>query len=162
MSSLPYLELKSALSYYAKMAGWRWTYRMVQIQGRHARSDDATKAVHTIRLDLTPRDAFALATVLNAAAPRQGGETPDRPVPILLEIGEDDEWLTTSAVAKRIGVASSTITSWLTRGGPRTCPFPRGTQVNYRNYWQASTIDHWYAQWHRPLTRTSTHFRRLE
>lgn len=160
MASLPYRELKSALSYYAEMTGWRWNYRIVHIAGRHARADDtsegASKPTPTIRLDLTPSDALALATVLNAAAdPGQGREPVNRPVPILPEIDDDDEWLTTRAVAEKIGVAQTTITSWLSRGGPKGCPFPQGTQVHYRNYWQASVIDHWRERWHRPLVRRS-------
>lgn len=149
-SSLPYRELKSALSYYAGMTGWRWNVHVTQIQGRHSQTA-TSKPTPSVRLDLTPSDALALATVLNAAAdPGQGRKPVNRTVPIMPEIDDEDEWLTTTAVAKRLGVASTTITSWLTRSGPKRCPFPEGIQVNYRNYWQASIIDQWDEKWRNP------------
>lgn len=169
MSSLPYRELKSALTYYSGRTGWRWNVRITQIQaagpggqgghavspaapaGRHGQTE-TSKPTPSVRLDLTPSDALALATVLNAAAdPGQGRKPVNRTVPIMPEIDDEDEWLTTTAVAKRLGVASTTITSWLTRSGPKTCPFPQGIQVNYRNYWQASVIDQWGHTWRNPL-----------
>lgn len=150
VTSLPFQELKSALSTYGEMRGWRWNYHISQIEGRHARGETVGPK-HTVRLELTPSDALLLATILNAAAdPSWEQQSISRTVPILPDLGEDDTWLTTSEVAKRLGVASKTITGWTTRGAPKTCPFPKGTRVNYRNYWQASVIDQWSIEWKKP------------
>lgn len=127
------------------MAGWRWNSK---ITARHARDSE-----YTIRVDLTGRDALALATCIMMAArsmkPTSRNKLPESwPVPILDSYHEDDEWLTTAAVAERIQVSRSTITSWAARGCPKKCPFPApGRKIHYRNYWQASVVDEWSKRW---------------
>jgi hypothetical protein len=148
--SIPLQELKSALYRYEKLRGWRWSIRATPLPGRHARGD-SLEPTHTVSLQLTPRDALALAMIINAAADPVWGQQPiSRTVPILPDLDEEDTWLTTNEVAERLGVAPKTITGWIARGGPKSCPFPKGTRVNYRNYWPAKVIDDWHATWRNP------------
>lgn len=149
VKSLPIQELKSALRRSEEMRGWRWNCRPSPIAGRHAR-DEMGKPTPSVRLDLTVSDTLLLATLLNAVAdPSWDQQLIRGTVPVLPDLGEDETWLTTSQVAERLGVAPKTITGWTARGGPKACPFPKGTQIHYRNYWPASVIDQWDSEWKR-------------
>jgi predicted DNA-binding transcriptional regulator AlpA len=130
------------------MRGWRWHCHLSQIAGRHAR-DETLKPARSVRLELTASDALLLATILNAAADPNWEQQPiiRGTVPVLPDLDEDDTWLTTRQVAERLGVGQKTITGWTARGGPKACPFPKGTRINYRNYWPATVIDQWDSDW---------------
>lgn len=138
------------------MTGLRWDFNISEIKGRHVAWRAESKPPRVIILELTERDALALATVLTAAAnPGPGRKPLGRVVPIMPEVAQDDDWLTTADVARRVGVTANTINSWLTRHGPKSCPFPQAAErVNYRNYWLASVIDRWQSEWRKPSEKS--------
>src|SRR5690242_4763481 len=82
--SLPLRQLRNALSYYGERSGLRWDFRISEIKGRHVAWNDPSKPPLTVLLELSPRDALALATVLTAAAdPGQGRKPVGRVVPVM-------------------------------------------------------------------------------
>lgn len=61
----------------------------------------------------------------------------------LPDLGRGDCWVDTAGASVLAGVASSTITAWLARGGPKRCPFPAPVRVLYRLYWPKTTVEQW-------------------
>lgn len=76
-----------------------------------------------------------------------------RPVPAgrlfgLPELPDDDCWVDIAGAAALTGVPPKTITGWLTRGGPRSSPFPSPHRHLYRLLWPRMVIISWLARRH--------------
>lgn len=61
----------------------------------------------------------------------------------LPDLGED-AWVDIAGVTALTGYPPKTITGWLSRGGPKTFPFPPASRILYRLYWPASVIRDWH------------------
>ncbi|MFE2924616.1 helix-turn-helix transcriptional regulator [Streptomyces goshikiensis] len=61
----------------------------------------------------------------------------------LPDLPSDDVWVDTAGAAALTRVNPKTITSWLTRSGPKRCPFPSPHKILYRLYWKRSEIEEW-------------------
>ena len=48
---------------------------------------------------------------------------------------DGDVWADIAGAAAISGAAPKTITGWLSRGGPKHCPFPAAHRFLYRLYW---------------------------
>jgi hypothetical protein len=83
----------------------------------------------------------ALADALSAGNPIPAGRLLGLP-----ELPNNDYWLDIAGAAAIAGVPPKTITSWLTRGGPRHNPFPRPRRHLYRLYWPLTEITSWRAK----------------
>ena len=81
-----------------------------------------------------------------------------RPVPTgrlfgLPELPDNDYWVDIA------GVPPKTITSWLTRGGPRRNPFPGPRRHLYRLHWPRTEITSWQARNHANTPRQPAQLR---
>lgn len=81
-----------------------------------------------------------LAAALTTGAPVPAGRLLGLP-----ELGADDVWVDIAGAAALAVVAPRTITSWLSRRGPRRNPFPTPHRFLYRLYWPRSAITAWRA-----------------
>lgn len=54
-----------------------------------------------------------------------------------------DVWADIAGAAAVAGVPPRTITGWLSRGGPKHCPFPAPHRFLYRLYWPLQTLQTW-------------------
>jgi predicted DNA-binding transcriptional regulator AlpA len=55
----------------------------------------------------------------------------------------DDYWVDTAGAAALLRVSPKTLTSWLSRGGPKSSALPRPHRLLYRLYWRRSELDAW-------------------
>lgn len=78
-----------------------------------------------------------------AAAIEAGRDVPAGRLLGLPELPPGDVWVDIAGASVLANAAPKTITSWLTRGGPKRNPFPAATRVLYRLYWPASVIRAW-------------------
>jgi hypothetical protein len=130
----PAEELRAAFGQYATATGWPWkvSIRPLSPSGKSAAADPPV-----VRVDLNRDDARALADLLQDAAEPEG-RGPRGPI---------GSWIGTADAAKILDVAPSTIRGWVTRGVPKTNPFPPPDLVyRGRSYWQKKTIDKWRAR----------------
>ena len=58
---------------------------------------------------------------------------------------DGDVWVDIAGAAAVSDAAPKTITGWLSRGGPKHCPFPAAHRFLYRLYWPLSQIEAWTA-----------------
>lgn len=63
---------------------------------------------------------------------------------------DGDVWVDIAGAAAVSGAAPKTITRWLSRGGPKHCPFPAAHRFLYRLYWPVSQIEAWTAAYRAP------------
>lgn len=127
--------LRDAFWLYSGAAGHRWRFQLTPI-ARAAGGPAATAA--TIRIELTDEDAEALAAALATAAEQSRGGG--------LRAG-GRSLLDTRDVAAGLHISPSTIRSWLSRGGPKSNPFPApDRRYHGRSYWKRSTIEAWLAR----------------
>lgn len=61
----------------------------------------------------------------------------------LPELPGGDVWADIAGAAAVTGIAPKTISGWLTRGGPKSAPFPAPHRFLYRNYWPLSELEDW-------------------
>ncbi|WP_433527775.1 hypothetical protein ACQPZ2_44115 (plasmid) [Nocardia pseudovaccinii] len=61
----------------------------------------------------------------------------------LPELSDGDVWVDIAGAAAAVGAEPRTITSWLTRRGPKRHPFPPAHRYLYRLYWPLSVIQEW-------------------
>ncbi len=61
----------------------------------------------------------------------------------LPDLGPEGMWCDIAGASAISGVLPSTITAWLTRGGPKRRPFPRPMRILYRLYWTVEEVTHW-------------------
>ena len=54
-------------------------------------------------------------------------------------------WVDIAGASAVSGAAPKTITGWLSRGGPKHCPFPAAHRFLYRLYWPLFQIEAWTA-----------------
>jgi hypothetical protein len=129
-------ELHAAFGRYASATRFRWKVRIRALSTQDSGVPNAAAAV--VRIDLSHDDARALAGILLHVADPDDGPGPRGPI---------GTWIGSEAVARRIGVAPSTIRGWIARNGPKAHPFPQpDARYRGRNYWQKRTIDRWDAR----------------
>jgi len=80
-----------------------------------------------------------------------GAVSAGRPVPAgrlfgLPELAGDDYWVDIAGASALTGIPPKTITSWLTRGGPKRNPFPVPRRHLYRLHWTRAEITSWQAR----------------
>jgi hypothetical protein len=77
-----------------------------------------------------------------------GGQAP--PAGALLGLPEldGDVWADIAGASAVTGFAAGTITGWLSRGGPKRCPFPAAHRFLYRLYWPLSELQAWRDAYH--------------
>lgn len=68
----------------------------------------------------------------------------------LPELPHNDCWVDIAGASALTGVRPKTITSWLSRRGPKRNPFPRPHRLLYRLYWPHSVIHAWQEREGRP------------
>lgn len=73
---------------------------------------------------------------------------------------DGDVWVDIAGAAAVSGARPKTITGWLSRGGPKRCPFPAAHRFLYRLYWPLSQVEAWRAAYSgtaraRPLPRST-------
>lgn len=61
----------------------------------------------------------------------------------LPELPNGDIWVDIAGATLVLGVQTGTLSSWLSRRGPKSCPLPRPRRILYRNYWPKSTLETW-------------------
>jgi hypothetical protein len=64
----------------------------------------------------------------------------------LPELPDNDYWVDIAGAAAVTRIPPNTITSWLTRGGPRRNPFPAPRRHLYRLYWPRTEITAWQSK----------------
>jgi hypothetical protein len=96
--------------------------------------------------DYEPVETVALADKVaelraawRAGEPLSGGQVFGLP-PL-----EADVWVDTAGATVITGVPPKTITSYLSRAKPKSCPFPIPSKFLGRNYWPASSLLDWAA-----------------
>ncbi|HZE33717.1 MAG TPA: hypothetical protein VE198_20085 [Actinoallomurus sp.] len=111
---------------------------------RSTRDDEPVETRGTEHVETVDLDEHA-AEIRQA---REAGRTP--PAGRLLglpELPDGDVWVDIAGASAVSGVQPKTITGWLTRGGPKRCPFPSGYRFLYRLYWPLSAIEAWVAEY---------------
>lgn len=83
----------------------------------------------------------ALADALSVGHPIPMGRLLGLP-----ELPNNDCWVDIAGASAITGVPPRTITSWLTRGGPRYNPFPAPRRHLYRLHWPRTEITSWQAK----------------
>lgn len=68
-----------------------------------------------------------------------------RPTAWLPDLPDEDIWCDMAGASALAGVAPTTITAWLSRGGPKRMPFPVPVRLLYRLYYPVSSIREWAA-----------------
>lgn len=58
---------------------------------------------------------------------------------------DDDVWVDSAGATAVTGIAPRTISGWLSKGGPKHCPFPAARRYLYRRYWPLSELQAWLA-----------------
>lgn len=58
---------------------------------------------------------------------------------------DDDVWVDSAGATAVTGIPPRTISGWLSRGGPKHCPFPAARRYLYRRYWPLSELRAWRA-----------------
>jgi hypothetical protein len=91
-----------------------------------------------------------LAAHLSALADgvRSGHRMPAGRLFGLPELPDDDYWVDIAGAPAFTGAPPKTITSWLTRGGPRSNPFPSPHRHLYRLLWPRREIVSWLVRRH--------------
>lgn len=56
---------------------------------------------------------------------------------------DGDLWADIAGASAITGAPPRTITGWLSRGGPKRCPFPEPRRSLYRLYWPVSVLQAW-------------------
>jgi hypothetical protein len=102
-------------------------------------ASDAGRTEHVEAVDLADHVAQLQQAVAEGLTPPAGRllGLPDLP--------DGDVWVDIAGAVMVTGVAQRTISSWLSRGGPRDAPFPAGHRFLYRLYWPLSTLQAWVA-----------------
>jgi hypothetical protein len=99
-----------------------------------------------LRLDDKGRVTLDMHHQELAEALRAGRSVPAGRLLGLPELAGDDLWVDIAGAAALVGVNPKTITSWLTRRGPKRQPFPTPHRLLYRLYWKRSVIDRWLSE----------------
>ncbi len=82
------------------------------------------------------------AAALSAAIAR-GEHVPAGRLLGLPELPEGDVWCDIAGASALSGAPARTITSWLSRGGPKRNPFPQPGRILYRLYWPSKAVREW-------------------
>ena len=62
---------------------------------------------------------------------------------------DGDVWADIAGAVAITGAQPRTISGWLSRKGPRRCPFPEPRRSMYRLYWPVSVLQAWYEDYAR-------------
>lgn len=60
---------------------------------------------------------------------------------------DGDVWSDIAGAVAVTGFPRRTIAGWLSRGGPKRCPFPAPRRYLYRLYWPLSELQAWLAEY---------------